>query len=107
MPTNPQASQIRQQRLLPAMERTPGPQGDADSICQLVDAVLHAPAGVLVEDDVLGLSPGRLQCSAWVLGMAVGIGTVCPLNAKLVDSPSSYSEIKIEALEGGTPTLRH
>lgn len=44
MPGNPQAPHIRQQRLLLATELTPGAQSDAHSVCQLVYAVLHAPA---------------------------------------------------------------
>ena len=90
MPTSPQASHIRQQHLLLAMQLTPGAQSDAHSVCQLVYAVLHAPAGILIKDDVLGLRPGRLQRSAWVLGMAVGVGTGCPLNAEIEDSYSDH-----------------
>jgi hypothetical protein len=44
--------------LLAPARLTPGPERDAHSIRQLVDAVLHALAGLVVKDNFLGLGAG-------------------------------------------------
>ena len=59
---------------------TSGPQSGAHGVSQLVDAVLHPPAGLVVEQDVLGLCARglltALQVSAsfWSLKVQSGCG---------------------------------
>lgn len=43
---------------------TSRPQSHANSVSKFVDASLHSPAGVLVEDDVLTLSAHGLNIGA-------------------------------------------